>query len=529
MYKLGPEVQPRPGGEPARSGAGACLPARPTLGRYELRGVLGEGGFGTVYRAWDLVLNREVAVKALKPELAGESDFRRRFLGEARAIAARRHPNIVQIYDVGEADGRPFFAMELVEGQTLAALAEQGSSLSVGRLVTILRPLCATLDYLHERGLIHRDVKAANVMVDGDGRVVLMDFGIAHAVQGPGLTRTGDLIGTPEYMAPEQVYGATVTAATDIYALGVLVYHLLAGRPPFIGTTGAVMRGHTSRPPPPLRQFRPDLPEEVERALDRALAKDPADRPASAAALVESLARAMGHTACATTPPPLPLVRRQRTSPAIVMGGAGAVVSLILTAVAVALWFGDDSGQPGINTAGAAVAVSPGASPAPGPIGEGTAVLPRLLLTPGDRVSLTAAPAVELPVPGCSEAKTILRLTSMEAGADGRVTIGFTFEVPRVTGVTCPIIDYYPDANCCSMLVTRRATGPPVESRVNGGSGLAVTGAEDVYGKPEMSGTWVFPNAELDGEDLTLKRFARDEESPFSGNMVFQALLVQRR
>ncbi|MHB8576679.1 MAG: serine/threonine-protein kinase, partial [Dehalococcoidia bacterium] len=252
------------------------------FGRYELRGELGKGGFATVYRAWDAALAREVALKALQPHLSLDANIRQRFMAEARAIAQLHHPNIVTVHEVDEANGRPFFTMELVNGPTLAALVAPGQGLPLGRVAEIMRSLASAVDYLHTRRLVHRDIKASNVMLDAWGRVVLMDFGVARALDQTQLTQSGISIGTPEAMAPEQVRGQPAGPPADIYAIGVLAYRLLAGRAPFVGETIYVLHAHAYESPPSLAEFRPGLPDSVYAAIESSLAKAPQDRPVSA-------------------------------------------------------------------------------------------------------------------------------------------------------------------------------------------------------------------------------------------------------
>ncbi len=258
------------------------------FGRYVVLGVLGRGGFATVYRARDTALGRDVALKALAPHLAEDAEVRRRFVQEAQRIAQLRHPHIVTVHDVGEADGQPFFTMELVEGETLAERGAAGPQ-SLELVVRILRNLGSAVDYVHAAGLIHRDIKAANVMLDAGGRVVLMDFGIVRALDGTQFTNSGMTLGTPEAMSPEQVLGNAIGPASDIYALGVLAYHLLAGRPPFSGEPLRVMYAHAHDTPPSLESIRPDLPPAVYAAIHTAMAKSPAERPPTASALARQL------------------------------------------------------------------------------------------------------------------------------------------------------------------------------------------------------------------------------------------------
>ena len=260
------------------------------FGRYEILGTLGQGSFATVYRARDPLLERTVALKVLLPHLAADAEDRQRFLAEARALAALRHPGIVTVYEAGESEGQPFIAMELVEGETLAARAARSGPLPLIRVLPIIISLAAALDVVHAAGLVHRDVKDSNVLIEPSGRVVLMDFGIALATSRARLTQVGYGMGTPESASPEQIRGDQVGPAADSYALGVLTYQLLAGRLPFSGDIAHVLYAQAHLPPPPLREARPGLPAAVYAAVEAALAKDPADRPESAGAFARMLA-----------------------------------------------------------------------------------------------------------------------------------------------------------------------------------------------------------------------------------------------
>lgn len=300
-----------------------------TIGRYQLRGVLGQGGFATVYRAYDPVLRRETALKILSAALATQPDTRDRFLAEARVLAQLRHPNIVVVYDVGEVDDCPFYTMELIDGQTLAQLGS-ARRLPLTDVLTWLRPLAAAIDALHDGGLVHRDLKPANVMVDRTGRLVLMDFGIAQIPDRTRSTLAGTLLGTPTYMAPEQVLGQPVGRAADSYALGVILYELLAGRPPFRGDTVTLLHAHAYEAPPPLTGLRPDLPRTVCEVVHLLLAKDPARRPPRAQQVVDAL---VGTDTPTLDAPTLALPRQRRTGPSrrwgAVVAGAGMLVVLV--------------------------------------------------------------------------------------------------------------------------------------------------------------------------------------------------------
>ena len=261
------------------------------LGKYELRAEIGRGGMGTVYRGFDPTLERTVAVKVLAPHLVWDREFVERFLREARSAAQLKHPNIVTIHDVGQDQGWYYFVMEFLEGQSLTEVLREKGPMAFDEAVDVLRPLAEALDYAHSRGLVHRDVKPANVAVGPDGHITLTDFGIVRAAQATRLTRSGMIMGTPEYMSPEQALGSPVDHCSDQYALAVMAYEVLTGRAPFeADSTPALLHLIAYNQPPPLRQVRPDLPAEVERTLERALAKKPDERYGSCREFLTALA-----------------------------------------------------------------------------------------------------------------------------------------------------------------------------------------------------------------------------------------------
>lgn len=251
-------------------------------GRYEIAREIGRGASATVYRAHDRTLDRDVAIKIVAPALANDPSFVDRFMREARLAAGLNHPNIVTVHDVGEtADGRPFLTMPLVSGSSLESVMHASAPLPMSEVSRILTELASALDYLHGQGLIHRDVKPSNVLIEESGRVLLADFGVAYAREAARYTMTGAVLGTPRYMAPEQMLGEEPTAATDVYAMGVLAFEMLAGAPPFQGTGTGLMYRIVHEPPPPVSSITPGIPPGVESAIVRALQKDPADRWAS--------------------------------------------------------------------------------------------------------------------------------------------------------------------------------------------------------------------------------------------------------
>ncbi len=302
-----------------------------SLGPFQIRAELGRGNMGVVYRALQPALGREVAVKVLAPWLAGQPGFVERFRAEARAAAQLEHPGVVAVYDVGEIEGRSYIVMRLLVGRSLASVVLAEGPLPHARILQIGRQVAAALDHAHSRGVVHRDVKPQNVMVDAGDRVVLTDFGIARVANvGADLTQTGMVMGTPTYMAPELADGRPATAAVDCYALAVMLYELLAGQPPFRADTPlGVLMGHASRPPPPIAQPGSALPAALDGVFARALAKDPAARYPTCGAMVDAVAALLSAPAAAT-PTTLPQPRARRSAaPLLPFVAAGAVLLLL--------------------------------------------------------------------------------------------------------------------------------------------------------------------------------------------------------
>ena len=263
------------------------------LGQYQIVEEIGRGGMATVFRAHQPSLDRQVAIKVISEALAGKRSFRDRFHREALAVARLRHPNIVAIYDYGQRDELAYFVAELIEGGTLAE--RLGAPMAPAEVVKLLRPIAAALDHAHSQGVLHRDVKPANILIDKGDRPMLTDFGIARiTVHQPRLTLAGGIFGTPEYMAPEQCAGHDVTAAADIYALAAIGYEMLTGRVPHSAASpGAVLAAVMHDPIPPPRSINAAIPETVEAALMRGLASEPRDRFETATHLVDAIAGAV--------------------------------------------------------------------------------------------------------------------------------------------------------------------------------------------------------------------------------------------
>jgi eukaryotic-like serine/threonine-protein kinase len=269
-------------------------------GRYELGDRLGSGGMSNVYKAKDLVLERTVAVKVLAEHLSDDERFVERFRREALAVAKLIHPNIVQVYDTGVDDGRHFIVMEYVEGRSGAQILQRQGPVGPETAAEIGAQACAGLDYAHRRGIIHRDVKPGNLMLfggpvgGGEMTVKLTDFGIARALEQTRITQVGSVVGTAAYLAPEQVRGDEATPATDVYALGVVLYQFLTGRLPYEGSTLAelAVRQQNERPLPP-STYNPDVPDTLGAAVLRALEGDSSRRYASAGELAAGLQRGL--------------------------------------------------------------------------------------------------------------------------------------------------------------------------------------------------------------------------------------------
>jgi eukaryotic-like serine/threonine-protein kinase len=257
--------------------------------RYELHAVIGEGAFGRVYRAWDQRLERRVAVKLIKPWWAEDPDWAQSFEREARLLARISHPGIVQIFDVGQADEGLYYVSELVDGDSLAHRLADGLP-DPWTAAALTEQICRALAQAHAKNVIHRDVKPANILISEDGRVKVGDFGVARLAEGSSDGASATIVGTPRYMAPEQARGLRSTPATDVYSVGVVLYEMLAGTPPFTERSAVELAlRHLRDKPPPLPS---GTPAGIDEIVTRALAKEPAKRYADGAAMADALARA---------------------------------------------------------------------------------------------------------------------------------------------------------------------------------------------------------------------------------------------
>ncbi|MGH7529254.1 MAG: serine/threonine-protein kinase, partial [Gemmatimonadales bacterium] len=248
-------------------------------GEYEIDREIGSGGMAVVYRATEVGLGRVVALKVLRPDLGLSKPAAERFKREAQMVAGLDHPNIIPVYRVGRAGSLLHIAMKFVEGKSLDAVIDAHGALPVPVIIGVLRDATQGLAFAHERGIVHRDVKGANILIDLTGRVVLSDFGVAVRASDVALTAPGTVIGTPAFMSPEQCSGLRATPQSDQYSLGVVGFQMIAGVVPFeADTLAGMMQHHFFTPPPPARTLRDDLPAELAAVVERALAKRPEDR-----------------------------------------------------------------------------------------------------------------------------------------------------------------------------------------------------------------------------------------------------------
>jgi serine/threonine-protein kinase len=269
------------------------------FGGYEVESVVGLGGTGTLYRARQLRLDRLVALKLVEPDVARDPVIRERLRREARAVASLDHPNVVPLYEAGEEDGTVFVVTRWVDGTELGTLIEREGPLEPRRAARIAGQIADALEIAHEAGLVHRDVKPSNVIVTPEGHVYLTDFGLAkRAETAVGLTAADQVLGTVDYVAPEQIEGSEPDARSDVYSLGSVLYEMLTGQAPFAEHQGgmAKMWAQVNAEPPPVRERQPDVPAPLEDVVRRAMSKNPDDRP-TAATFRPSVLAAVGEAA----------------------------------------------------------------------------------------------------------------------------------------------------------------------------------------------------------------------------------------
>jgi eukaryotic-like serine/threonine-protein kinase len=332
-------------------------------GRYELEQLVGSGGMSNVFRAHDRLLERTVAIKILHEQYTRDEDYVERFRREARAVAQLAHPNIVTVIDRGEQEGRQYIVFEYIDGQNLKELSA-GGPLDPDDAIRLALQVARALSFAHERGLVHRDVKPQNVLLNDDGQAKVTDFGIARSLDVHGVTQTGTVLGTSDYIAPEQARGQKVDPKTDIYSLGAVLYELLTGEVPYKGDNFvAVAMRHVNEPPPSVLDRRPDCPIRLDLAIQRAMAKDPAERYDSMeefcteleACLDELNGRADEGATMIVPPQPRPKRAKRRRQKVRVPWGAIALllVAALLVIGGAYLLLDDGGGNPLIPAAAA--------------------------------------------------------------------------------------------------------------------------------------------------------------------------------
>jgi predicted Ser/Thr protein kinase len=282
--------------------------------RYELEELVGTGGMSSVFRAHDRLLDRKVALKILHAQYTEDADYVERFRREARAVAALSHPNIVTVIDRGEYESKQFIVFEYVDGENLKALIERRGPAPVTTALELAMQIARGLSFAHQQGLVHRDVKPQNVLLNGDGQAKVTDFGIARSLDvQQGMTQTGTVLGTSDYIAPEQAQGQRVDEHTDVYSLGVVLYEMLTNEVPFPGENFvAVAMRHINEEPPPVRDKRPDVSPRLEAAVQTAMAKRPEDRFQTMADFCRELEANLAEAQGGTAAPPPPRAKRPR-------------------------------------------------------------------------------------------------------------------------------------------------------------------------------------------------------------------------
>ena len=355
----------------SRWSVAVITPERVLSGRYKLLERLGSGGMADVYRAIDHRLRREVAVKVLRP-IDGDPSFAERFRREARHAASIQHPNVAAIYDVGEDGDERYIVMELVHGDTLKDVVRRRGPLDEDEALTIAERIAQGLDAAHARGVVHRDLKPQNVLIGGDGRPRIVDFGIAKAMGGTALTSTAAVLGTAQYFAPEQAAGGSADHRSDVYSLGVVLFEMVTGKPPFDGANPIeIAMRHVRETPPRPSSWRPGLRRATDEVVLRALEKDPERRFASAAAMAAALRRARDGAG--------PVLAHGPASPPVRRGAfvLPAVVGLALLLAGAALARGSADRQAAVPPTPAPTVAAFTASPAPAAAAvERTAVTP---------------------------------------------------------------------------------------------------------------------------------------------------------
>ncbi len=399
-----------------------------SLGKYKIEGLLGEGGMGAVYLARDRDLHRPVALKVMHPAFAQQPTFRARFQQEARAAARLDHPGIVKVYDLGQTETLLYIVMEYVDGPTLqvklAELQHQGRQLSLAEALRLCGQLAAAMNYVHAQGVLHRDLKPDNILLKANPQAspaallpyqpVITDLGLAKLQEGGLMTMTGmQVAGTPAYMSPEQAQGQLVDARSDVYALGLILYELTVGQPPFpIKSLTDAVHYHVFRAPPPPRSLQPDLPAAVEKVILTALAKEPRDRYPTAGAFAQALA-ALSSALLATDknasayPPTLPYLPEPPRPLRSRWLSLGLVATLALLVVIAALLFANRGGSGNPALPATAIGVAEGA------VATDTPTQPSATVDSSQNAVVVATPTLVLATPVDTATASVPMLTPM--------------------------------------------------------------------------------------------------------------------
>ncbi|HRP09140.1 MAG TPA: serine/threonine-protein kinase, partial [Gemmatimonadales bacterium] len=352
------------------------------LGKYRIGERLGEGGMGTVFRARDELLDREVAIKLLRTELAGDAALAERFRGEAVALARLAHPSIAALHGLERDGNHLYMVMEFVRGETLEARIQREGPLGWREAATICAAVCTALEHAHAQGVVHRDIKPANLMLGPDGNIKVMDFGIARMAGQSRHTRMGSTVGTPHYMAPEQLRGEEVDGRADLYSLGAVLFELISGKVPFEADSDyQLMMKQLHDPPPRLSDSVPGVPVSVDRLIRRSLSKDRSDRHASAAELRSALSVAAG------SPEPSRPLRSREDPPLHLDWRTWAAGAMVLTSLLVLLIGNDQQPDP----------VDPAPAPQPVAPANGNSATPSTPVTGSG--SLPVRSTSTLPIP----------------------------------------------------------------------------------------------------------------------------------